>query len=519
MLSSAPTLLGSTKPRIFTPPLVTGRPGPCGCGCALTRETSKGFSAVDFARDVLEIEPLPWQRWLLIHALELRPDGRFRFRTVLVLVGRQNGKTSIVEVKNLWKMYVLKVPLIIGTAQNLDISEESWDKAVEIAESIPELAAEIKHVDRTNGKKALKLISGSRWKIAAASRKGGRGLSGDDVNLDELREHQTWQAWAAVTKTTMARRNSQVWAYSNAGDDQSIVLNDLQAKGRAVAARGGDQTLGMFEWSAPDDIRCTCLCDPSDPHLADCKLRDRAAWAAANPSLGYTITEEALETALSTDPEAIFRTECLCQHVTSVEPDWQVIPRSDWTLAADPTTDREGRPAFCLDMAPDRSWTAICAAWTRPDGLRQMQVLDHHPGTGWISRRVAELTERHDPVAWVIPRDSPATSEIATLKALDIEPVLMSHPDAVAGAGMVYDGIAGTVDDDQPSPRTLRHAGQDQADAAVKAAVKRPPGEKAWTWDRARPYAYLLIGETGAVWALALYGNAPEPAAPWAMYA
>ena len=322
MLSYAPPLLGSTTPRIWTPPLVKGRRGPCGCGCALTPKTSLGFSAVEFAEQVIGLRVLPWQRWLLIHALELRPDGRFRFRTVLVLVARQQGKTTLVELKNLWKMFVLQVPLVIGTAQNLDISEESWDKAVEIAEGIPDLAAEITHVDKTNGKKALKLASGSRWKIAAASRKGGRGLSGDDVNLDELREHQNWDSWGAVTKTTMARANAQVWAYSNAGDDKSVVLNDLQAKGRAVAealidliakmvvaeaeeivrqaaVQGIDTTLGLFEWSAPDDVRCTCAQDSG--HAADCRLQDRQAWAQANPSLGYTVTEQALASALATD--------------------------------------------------------------------------------------------------------------------------------------------------------------------------------------------------------------------------
>jgi phage terminase large subunit-like protein len=260
----------------------------------LTPATSLGFSAVDFAQEVLGIRPLPWQRWLLIHAHELRPDGRFRFRTLVVLVARQNGKTSIVEVKNLWKMFVLGVPLVIGTAQNLDISEESWDKAVEIIEGTPELAAEVAHIDRTNGKKAIRTTGGSRWKIAAASRRGGRGLSGDDVNLDELREHQTWDAWGAVSKTTMARRNAQVWAFSNAGDDKSIVLNELQKQARAAAENPElDPTLGLFEWSAPDDVKCTCG-KPDAMHEPDCRLLDRAAWAAANPSLGYTVTEEAL---------------------------------------------------------------------------------------------------------------------------------------------------------------------------------------------------------------------------------
>lgn len=517
MLSYAPTLLGSTTPRLYTPPLATGPPGPCGCGCALSPSTSKGFSAISFAREVLEVEPLPWQRWLLIHALELQPNGRFRYRTILMMVGRQNGKTTIVEVKNLWKLYVLKVGLIIGTAQNLDLSEESWDKAVEIAESIPDLAAEIAHVDRTNGKKALKLTHGSRWKIAAASRKGGRGFPADDVNLDELREHQSWDSWAAVSKTTMARREAQVWAFSNAGDDKSVVLNDLQAKGRAAVEHGADGSFGHFEWSVPDDVRCNCVRQPGADHLLDCMLQDRRYWAMANPSLGYTITEEAMASALSTDPEAVFLTECLCQHVLSMEPDWQVIPESDWVLAEDPTKERaEGaRPSFCLDMAPDRSWAAILSAWDRPDGLQQIEVTDLREGIGWIPRRFADL-KQHNPCSVVVSRDSPASSEVASLEALGIEVRRMSLPDYIAGSGMLFDGIAGALttateaDPDVPSPRTVRHSGQDMLTAGIKAAAKHPPGEKAWSFDRARPYGWLVKGAVGALWGLNTHVEEPE---------
>lgn len=497
--------MGSTKPRIYTPPLVRGRKGPCGCGCALSPETSKGFSAVEFARDVLGVELIPWQRWLLIHALELNDEGLFRFRTILIMVARQNGKTTLVEVKNLWKMFVLRVPMVIGTAQNLDISEESWSKAVEIVESVPDLRAEVAHVDKTNGKKALKLINGSRWKIAAASRRGGRGLSGDDVNLDELREHQNWDSWGAVTKTTIARRNSQVWAFSNAGDDKSLVLIDLQRRAReSVQDPAADPSLGLFEWSVPDDTRCTCA---RRPHVKWCQLQDRELWAMANPSLGYLITEEALASALATDPEQIFRTECLCQHVVALEPDWRVIAEADWRAAADPTQERDGRPAFCIDMSPDREWSVIGAAWFRPDGLRQIEVIDVRPGTGWLQGRVVEL-QAHQPCAWVIPRDSPAASELPWFEETGVEVLRMSGPDAVAGAGLLYDGVAGRVPDevDVVSPRTVRHCGQEQLDLAVAKAARRPPEDRAWLWDRARPHAYMLIAVTGALWGLATRG-------------
>ncbi|MEK8107422.1 hypothetical protein NKG94_23895 [Micromonospora sp. M12] len=46
---------------------MSGDPGPCGCGCALTRATSYGFEVDDFARDTLQHPLDPWQRWLAIH--------------------------------------------------------------------------------------------------------------------------------------------------------------------------------------------------------------------------------------------------------------------------------------------------------------------------------------------------------------------------------------------------------------------------------------------------------------------
>src|SRR6202043_3003669 len=74
---------------------------------------------------------------------------------------------------------------------------------------------------------SLTLAGGGRYKIAAANRKAGRGLSIDELNIDELREQRNWAAWSALSKTTMARPLAQIWCMSNAGDDESVVLNQL----------------------------------------------------------------------------------------------------------------------------------------------------------------------------------------------------------------------------------------------------------------------------------------------------
>src|SRR5687768_5694120 len=68
--------VGITEPRLCTQPLRE-----------LTPETSHGFSVIEFAKDVLGVVLYPWQRALLIRALELNEDGTYRFRKIFVLVG------------------------------------------------------------------------------------------------------------------------------------------------------------------------------------------------------------------------------------------------------------------------------------------------------------------------------------------------------------------------------------------------------------------------------------------------
>ncbi|MDG4821273.1 hypothetical protein O7635_05325 [Asanoa sp. WMMD1127] len=197
---------GRTEPRIATPPLVSGAPGPCGCGCALTPETSYGFAADTFAREIL-LAPLdPWERYVAIHGGELLPDGSPRFATVLVLVARQNGKTHLLVVLTLFWLFIERIELILGTSTKLDYAKESWLKAAKLARRIPELAAEIPSrggIRKTNGEQEMVVSAEGdaddpdavRYKIAASNNEGGRSLSVGRLILDELREHTDYSAW------------------------------------------------------------------------------------------------------------------------------------------------------------------------------------------------------------------------------------------------------------------------------------------------------------------------------------
>ena len=510
---------------MYTRPLVKGPAGPCGCGCSLTPETSLGFAVEEFARDVLGLDLMPWQRWWLIHVLELLADGTLRFRTVVLLVARQNGKSTVLQVLSLWFMYVLGAPLIIGTAQNLDVAEEQWQAAIDLAEEVPELGDLIVKKSLVNGKKFFKLATGERYKVAAASRRGGRGLSGNLILLDELREHQSWHAWAAVTKTTMAQLLALIVAASNAGDASSVVLRYLRllahialgnpdrldvdeddlTVGEEVAEDVAEDDLGIFEWSAPPG----------------CAIQDRDGWVWANPALGYRITERAIASAARTDPEWVFRTEVLCQWMegTTDGP----FPPGAWESCMDDVQLPDGQPnpaarisgdsdiAFCVDVSWDRSTTYIAVAGWRPDGMPQVEVVTYRTGTDWV---VDWFTDHNHPERRrrrivVQAKRAPASSLVDTLQEAGLDVI---EWDGVSGTAELYDRVRSAVGEGSGGPQ-LRHLGQPVLDTAASNAATRPVGDS-WAWDRRKSQvdAAPLVAATGALWGLTAHKPKPPPA-------
>lgn len=397
----APVVLGSTTPRIWTRPLVAGEPGPCGCGCALTSATSLGFQAVTFSEEIVGVSLLSWQRWWLIHVLELKPDGSFRFRTVLTLVARQNGKTRCLMILALYMMYMGRARLVLGAAQSLETSKESWSGAVGLAEDVDDLAAEVapNGVRRANGDICFTLTNGARYRVSAATRSAGRGLSVDLLILDELREHRDWLAWGALTKTTTARPNALIVGISNAGDDQSVVLNSL----RSTALAGTDESLGLMEWSAADG------CDMDDPD----------AIAQANPGLGRTVSMGALMSALATDPPAVYRTENLCQRVDALD---AAIDLASWQGSADSSATLgsvRSRVAACVDVSPDGAHTTLCGAAVLDDGKVRIEVLAAWSSTADARRELGPLLAKVKPAAVGWFPSGPAADLASTLRSLD----------------------------------------------------------------------------------------------------
>ena len=461
---------GSTEPRLYTEPLRE-----------LTEESSLGFLCIEYAEKILGEELYPWQRWALIHSMEIEGDlsgeWRFRYRIVLFMIARQNGKTKLSYIIASFFMNVLGVPSIFGTSLSLDKAEEVWEEVIKTQESNPELANRIERISRTNGNKRLILKGGISYKVGAPTRRAGRGDSNDLVMLDEIREQRDFEVLSAAAASTNAKPNGLIVCFSNAGDPESVVLRQLRSvaiakiDGTQAADFGGsvdDSTLGLFEWSAPDGAATD----------------DMEALAQANPALGYGyVTERTLMSNRATFPENKFRSECMCQQVETILP--QPFPDGAWTAGVDVTSRIAGESElfYGIDLSFDRRWTTIAVCGLREDGDWHVEVVARRVGTEWAIDWFRARQMRGPMKLAFQSRGAPVSGlaeQICTLA--NVERCAIEGPELPAGWARFWDAVAAC--DPERGGARVYHLPQPVLDQPAKTAQIRNLGGGAQVIDR-----------------------------------
>jgi hypothetical protein len=413
-------LVGSVEPRLFTAPL---RP--------ITPETSFGFRVVAWARTHIPSPLLPHQVFALAHAGELLPDGSPRFKTVLFLAGRQGGcKTTTAIVLALWRLLADDARLVVATSAQLENARELFHRTIDVGLESPAVADGIATVRRANGQEQITTTSGGRLRILATNDRAARGLSVDLALLDELRTHESHDAWAAISPTVLARPRSQLWAFSNAGTAKSVVLNGL----RASALSGADPSLGLFEWSAPPGL----------------PLDDPAGWRAAQPAMGRLFGPESIASALGTTPPAIFRQEYLCEYV---EVSGTLFDMSAWAEEADRAGSLEtlrDRVHAGLEVSPDQQHATLACAAVQPDGRARLEVVwagspraarDELPAL--LARvRPTTLTVGPGAAAAILGPDLRGTRGYRIAKMAELADAAAALLEAVSSRRLTHDGSA-----------------------------------------------------------------------------
>lgn len=382
----------------MTPHLVTGPPGPCGCGCALTPETSSGFEKVRFAAEMLNHPYDPWQRLAVIHGSELLPDGSERFRYRLILASRQNGKSEIpVGLVPYW-LFVEKVGQALATSTKVNMAKKLWLKSrklIEASELVDMLGK--RWYREANGEVEMWTPWDSSYAIDASNEEGGRSLSIERLVIDELRHHYDYTAWGALVRTMGAIDGAHAWLLSNAGSDRSVVLNDLRdaavtelPDGTEVAVDDPDTDLFLAEWSAPPDA------DPEDIQ----------ALGAANPNMNRRgqksrdlLADARRAAAAGGEALTEFKTEVMCIRVKVLNP---AIDQKAWRDCLDPgdLTAVRSRIALCLDISLDSQHATLAAAGVLPDGRVRVEAVAAWTGpdsTKQLRRDLPNWVRKIDP--------------------------------------------------------------------------------------------------------------------------
>jgi phage terminase large subunit-like protein len=505
---------GITTPRVFTPPL---RP--------LDKTTSNGYAVIAFATMVLHVHLYPWQCWLLIHALELLEDGSYRFRRVIVLVARQNGKTTTMGVLAAWWLFVDsqrhpdRVPpikfMVVGAAQTLDNARGPYDTVKSWCNPDPETDEEstlaidalqhmVQNIRNTNGEEAIVCRSKAKYIVRAAN--NIRSKSAARAMFDELREQHNHDGWNAVSQITKAVWSSQLWGISNAGDYRSVVLAKLKDTGRSLAAswneyvetgirsaeewaNGEDASFGYFEWSAIDG----------------CELDDLDGLRQANPSMGYgPMTYQTLKADINGLTEASYRTEVLCQWVTAdIKP---YLDPKQWKHGIDAHSmiPDSNRVVLGIDTSSDRSTTYISAAGLRSDGLPHVECIARRDGMLWVPKYLKLLRQQWPDIheAAIQSKGCPAVDFVEPLTEAGWTVNMIEGFKLAAACGRFKDRVR---------ENKLRHPPQPAIEQQVSVAVTKRLGEVE-VWNRANSAMQTsgLIAESNALYALETSDGEPE---------
>lgn len=432
-----------------------------------------------------------WQRWAIQGILSEDAEARLCAAISLLVVPRQNGKGAVLEVVELYALFVLGLPLVLHSAHLGETSVDHMARLLAAIGSDPDLERRCKPV-LAKGYEAIVRTDGIAGEIRfrTRSKKGGRGGSPQMVVFDEalfLTDAQVSAMLPALSAQTL-RADAPLLIYaSSAPIGESEILHRL----RLAIQRGESPDAFYAEWGCelPSGDRSAAL-----RALAD----DPDAIYSANPGAGIRIDPEWCRTT----ERSGMTLEAWCVErlgvVFASDGESRVLPSAAWDACRDPGSTVEGG-RIALAVGPNGAWSAISLSGERADGRLHCEVVRHSLGTEWVVAAALAGTAEYGPLL-VDPR-SPTAGVIERLIAAGVPIEECSTPDVVqACVAFQLDAIEGR----------LVHLGQPELDAAVVGADIRPVGES-WVFS-AKASTIDVTALLSAVLAAGAARRSPDPA-------
>lgn len=460
---------GSAVPRI-------GPPTPLRHDLAGYRETAA----------TIGIEPMPWQDNAAMYATAVGPENRWLYREVAIIVGRQNGKTTL--TKPIIIRRLLAGRKIMHIAQLRELPRTMFEAIADMIEEtnpdlLPRRRGKVIWARRGAGSESIVLTNGGEYRIAAAI-SGGRGFSFDDLLIDELREMYTFDVVNAAKPAQKFSENPQTIYLSNMGDERAVILNSLTTRS------GKDPSLAYLEWSA-------------DPEY---DTGDMRGWVQSNPAIGHYSQvlrelEQDFRAATLSGNLAGFESEALCRKPRTLRE--RPVDMAAWARG-EVELEPARRPCMGISYDPSGTRASAALAWQQTDGSIALRILKDVPGSPVNAARLGKdllaIAKEHG--ARLIGFDPLTDAELAKHFRRTKPITGREFANASATFGAAVDGGRLKWDDCGPVSDDLLWAAKKEHDESGSFQVVRADDEHPIT---------AVLAAIRAVWLASVPRPAPVP--------
>lgn len=532
-------IFGDQMPRLWTAP---DRHREKNDGCRQCARTDEGYGKLgcgdylsteilDWARGIGYVLD-PWQEWVIREGCGTRPNGKWSSFENTLIISRQNGKSAILEVRELAGMYLLGEGLVIHTAHEVKTSQEQFLRISNSVLQNPALSKRLKGKPRaSHGEEAIELLptptlilgSGNKWvhksvasrlRFLARSRGSARGFSCNCLVYDEAMILAAESVGASMP-TMSAMPNSQMWLAGSAGMEDSEQL----ARSRRRIVHNTKDLFGA-EWSVNAHLS-TCPVDREHGRATNnyyvCDAHDDrdvpSSWAKANPAFGYRLSAEFTVNEMVTLSGVEFDRERLGIGQWPAEDEaWRVVSEDlfrSLTLENPGPIPSRAQLSFAIDVDDEGANTTIAVAWMHDEGFMVTEIPKNcaRPGTNWAVDRLEQLVNKYKPLAIVAPRSGPAAGLGDDLEKLWPKHHKFNTKLIRTGPADEAAAFAWFLQQCHDENKPLRHLGEERGYKiwhAVATAETRVMGDGGKTWSRRDSLSDITPATSGnlAAWGL-----------------
>lgn len=421
-------------------------------GFTLPYKATKGHEAIELyersGRTAFE-----WQKALIYDILGQTDDGLWVHSRFGFSVPRQNGKNEIITIREIYGLF--NGERILHTAHRTMTSRAAWERCVMLLEKsgIHEIRGECKSgysSGKSRGQEWIEMDDahgGGRVSYRTRSSTGGLGETYDCLVIDEAQEYQDDQE-SALKYTIVSSQNPQTLFLGTPPTPYSsgTIFPDF----RRDILTGARKNAGWAEWSIEEK---------ADAHDVD-------AWYETNPSLGYTLTERAIEDEIGEDVND-FNIQRLGLWISYNQK--SAISLNEWNACLVDSIDIIGKLSVGIKFAKDGGSVSLAVAGKRRDERTFVECYacrTMRDGVDWICQFLKSINGQYVKVV----ADGQNGLDLLTkaVKDYKLKPIYIATVKDVVSAAAAFElGI---------NQKTLVHMEQVSATQVVTNCEKRAIG-------------------------------------------